>query len=149
MSSEAGRPAASPSFVTPEYIEDFRRAAHQAVDWVADYLRDPRRYPVVSKIKPGDLIDALPAQAPEQGENYEQIFRDFEKLVIPAVTHWNHPDFFAFFATSSCAMKFSVNDPLNSVNNRFPSITACGERLLCAPRRPTSERKSLKMLVSA
>ncbi|MBZ5647502.1 MAG: amino acid decarboxylase [Acidobacteriia bacterium] len=103
MSSEAGRPAVSPSFITPEYIEDFRRAAHQAVDWVADYLRDPRRYPVVSKIKPGDLIDALPAAAPEQGENYEKILRDFEKLVIPAVTHWNHPDFFAFFATSSCA----------------------------------------------
>ncbi len=103
MPSRAGRPAASLSFVTPEYIDEFRRAAHQAVDWVAEYLRDPRRYPVVSPIKPGELIDALPGRAPERGESYEVILRDFEKLIVPAVTHWNHPDFFAFFATSSCA----------------------------------------------
>ncbi len=103
MPSEAVPPAVSPSFVTPEYIEDFRRAAHQAVDWVAEYLRDPRKYPVVSRIKPGELVDALPASAPEHGESYERILGDFEKLVLPAVTHWNHPDFFAFFATSSCA----------------------------------------------
>ena len=103
MPSEAGRPGVSASFITPQYIDEFRRAAHQAVDWVADYLRDPRKYPVVSQIKPGDLIDALPANAPEQGESYEEILRDFEKLIIPAVTHWNHPNFFAFFAISSSA----------------------------------------------
>ncbi len=103
MPSEAGRPAASPSFITPEYIDQFRRAAHQAVDWVAEYLRDPRKYPVVSPIKPGELMDALPAMGPEQGESYEVILRDFEKLVVPAVTHWNHPAFFAFFAISSSA----------------------------------------------
>ncbi len=103
MGSETGVPAAAPSFITAEYIDEFRRAAHQAVDWVAEYLRDPRKYPVVSRIKPGELIDALPAEAPEQGETYGVILRDFEKLIVPAVTHWNHPDFFAFFATSSCA----------------------------------------------
>ncbi|HVP42223.1 MAG TPA: pyridoxal-dependent decarboxylase [Terriglobales bacterium] len=102
MPSESGRPAAS-SFITAEYIEQFRRAAHQAVDWTAEYLRDPRKYPVVSQIKPGELIDALPASAPERGESYEAILQDFEKLIIPAVTHWNHPDFFAFFAISSSA----------------------------------------------
>ncbi|HYX68146.1 MAG TPA: pyridoxal-dependent decarboxylase [Terriglobales bacterium] len=104
MPPQAQQPAASPaSFITPEYIEDFRRAAHQAVDWVAEYLRDPRRYPVVARIQPGELVDALPATAPEQGEPYERIWQDFEQKILPAVTHWNHPDFFAFFATSSCA----------------------------------------------
>ncbi len=103
MASEAGQPAGAQSFITPEYIEQFRRAAHQAVDWIAEYLRDPRKYPVVSRNKPGELIDALPKSAPEHGESYELILRDFEKLILPAVTHWNHPDFFAFFATSSCA----------------------------------------------
>ena len=105
MPSQGGEPAASPStsFVTPQYIDDFRRAAHQAVDWVAEYLRDARKYPVVPRIRPGELIDALPAAAPEQGESYEVILRDFEKVILPAVTHWNHPDFFAFFAISSSA----------------------------------------------
>ncbi len=103
MASEAGQPAGAQSFITSEYIEQFRRAAHQAVDWIAEYLRDPRKYPVVSRNKPGELIDALPKSAPEHGESYELILRDFEKLILPAVTHWNHPDFFAFFATSSCA----------------------------------------------
>lgn len=80
------------------YVEDFRRAAHQAVDWIADYLGDTRRYPVLPKIKPGDLIDALPKQAPEHGESFDRILRDFQKKIMPAVTHWNHPRFMAYFA---------------------------------------------------
>lgn len=93
--------SAQSSFITPEYIEDFRRAAHQAVDWIADYLRDPRRYPVLPAIKPGALIDALPHAAPESSEDYGAILKDFEDIVLPAVTHWNHPRFLAYFATSS------------------------------------------------
>ena len=81
-----------------EYTEDFRRAAHQAVDWIADYLENSRRYPVLPQIKPGDLIDALPRSAPEKGEAFADILRDFERQVIPAVTHWNHPRFMAYFA---------------------------------------------------
>jgi len=80
------------------YIEDFRRAGHEAVDWIADYLTNVRQYPVLSRNRPGELVDALPASAPEQGESFEAIFRDFEKLVLPAVTHWNHPGFMAYFA---------------------------------------------------
>ena len=93
--------SAQSSFITHEYIEDFRRAAHQAVDWIADYLRDPRRYPVLPALKPGDLIDALPPAAPENGEHFGAILKDFEDIVLPAVTHWNHPRFLAYFATSS------------------------------------------------
>ncbi len=82
----------------PEYVEDFRRAGHQAVDWVAEYLENTRQYPVLPRIKPGDLVDALPASAPEKGESFEAILRDFDRLILPAVTHWNHPGFFAYFS---------------------------------------------------
>ena len=81
-----------------QYAEDFRRAAHQTVDWIADYLEHARRYPVLSKIKPGDLIAALPKSAPAAGEPYSALLRDFEQQVLPAVTHWNHPRFMAYFA---------------------------------------------------
>lgn len=80
------------------YIEDFRRAGHEVVDWIAAYLADPRRYPVLPRIQPGDLIDALPKAAPETGEPFEAILADFENTILPAVTHWNHPGFLAYFA---------------------------------------------------
>jgi aromatic-L-amino-acid decarboxylase len=80
------------------YVEDFRQAAHQAVDWIADYLSHTRRYPVLPQIHPGELIDALPAAAPEKGEPFARILRDFDKKILPAVTHWNHPRFMAYFA---------------------------------------------------
>jgi len=81
-----------------EEAEEFRRAAHQAVDWIAGYLENPRRYPVLPRVKPGDLLDALPRSAPERGETYAALLRDFEQLILPAVTHWNHPGFMAYFA---------------------------------------------------
>lgn len=81
----------------PEYVEDFRRAGHEAVDWIASYLAHPRQYPVLPGVKPGDLVDALPASGPEKGESFHRIFEDFQNKVLPAVTHWNHPGFFAYF----------------------------------------------------
>src|ERR1700730_12390493 len=81
-----------------EYIEDFRRAGHEAVEWIAGYLADPGRYPVVAEVKPGYLVDALPASAPTQGESFAAIMKDFDRVIMPAVTQWNHPRFFAYFA---------------------------------------------------
>ncbi|MGH9524230.1 MAG: pyridoxal phosphate-dependent decarboxylase family protein, partial [Terriglobales bacterium] len=88
---------------TPEqdwsaYTADFRRAAHQAVDWAADYLDRVGDLPVVPNRAPGDLVDALPASAPDAGESFDQILRDFDNTIVPAVTHWNHPRFLAYFA---------------------------------------------------
>jgi aromatic-L-amino-acid/L-tryptophan decarboxylase len=80
------------------YVEDFRRAGHETVDWIAKYLENAREYPVLPDVKPGALIDALPKSAPEQGETFDAMLRDFDRLVMPAVTHWNHPRFFAYFA---------------------------------------------------
>src|SRR5215510_9131006 len=80
---------------------DFRTEAHRVADWVADYLEQVERYPVLAQVQPGELRDALPGAAPEHGESFDAIFQDFVRLVLPAVTHWNHPGFLAYFAISA------------------------------------------------
>ncbi len=80
---------------------EFRRLGHEVVDWIADYLADPREYPVLPKVKPGELTDSLPASGPERGEPMERILTDFRDLILPAVTHWNHPRFMAYFSVSA------------------------------------------------
>ena len=80
--------------------EEFRTSAHQVVDWMADFLRDVREYPVLPSVTPGALIDALPKSAPERGESMDAILEDFRKLIVPGITHWNHPRFFAYFSIS-------------------------------------------------
>src|SRR5580658_2062603 len=81
--------------------EEFRAAAHQTVDWIADYLRDIRQYPVQPNVEPGALIACLPKSGPEQGEPIEAILKDFRQLIVPGVTHWNHPRFFGYFSISA------------------------------------------------
>jgi len=81
--------------------DEFRASGHQVVDWIADYLRDIRNLPVLPNVQPGDLMDALPAAGPEQGESMDAILADFRNLIIPGVTHWNHPRFFGYFSISA------------------------------------------------
>jgi aromatic-L-amino-acid decarboxylase len=80
------------------YVEDFRRSGHDTVDWIARYLAETRKYPVLATTKPGQLADSLPPRGPEHGETFDAMLRDFDRIVMPAVTHWNHPAFFAYFA---------------------------------------------------
>jgi len=82
---------------------EFRTHGHALVEWVAAYLTGSERYPVLPRVAPGDLTRSLPASAPEHGEPFEQIFADFERLIVPALTHWNHPGFFAYFAITGSA----------------------------------------------
>jgi len=77
--------------------DEFRAAAHRAVDWVGDYLDTIRERPVLSQVKPGQVRSSLPAVPPAEGERLAAIFEDFERLVLPGITHWNHPRFFAYF----------------------------------------------------
>jgi aromatic-L-amino-acid decarboxylase len=81
--------------------EEFRKFAHEAVDWMADYLAHADRYPVLPHVQPGELIDALPRGGPERGEPMSAILEDFRRKVVPAATHWNHPGFMAYFAISA------------------------------------------------
>jgi aromatic-L-amino-acid decarboxylase len=82
---------------------EFRRQAHALVDWIATYLEQVERYPVVPRVAPGDVRSALPRHAPEHGEPFESVFADFERILVPAQTHWNHPGFLAYFASSASA----------------------------------------------
>ena len=84
--------------------DEFRAAAHQLVDWMADYLGGGvERYPVMSRVEPGALRAALPASPPREGEPLQRLLDDAEQLVMPGVTHWNHPGFFAYFAITGSA----------------------------------------------
>ena len=83
--------------------DDFRRFGHQLIDWVADYFDQLEDLPVLAQIEPGSLKTQLPAAAPEQGESMEQIIGDLDRLIVPALTHWSHPSFFAYFAASPSA----------------------------------------------
>jgi aromatic-L-amino-acid decarboxylase len=78
--------------------QDFRREGHRLVDWIADYFSSIDLYPVLSRVQPGDVQAALPPEAPERGESFDQILSDFERILLPGITHWNHPGFFAYFA---------------------------------------------------
>jgi len=80
--------------------EEFRRFGHELVDWMADYLAHVRDHPVLPKVHPGELTDRLPPSAPEEGEPMEAILRDFRELIVPGMTHWNHPRFLGYFAVS-------------------------------------------------
>jgi aromatic-L-amino-acid/L-tryptophan decarboxylase len=77
--------------------EAFRRHGHEVIEWVADYLRDVERYRVLPDVRPGDVRDRLPAAPPLRGEAFESILADFREIILPGVTHWNHPRFFAYF----------------------------------------------------
>jgi aromatic-L-amino-acid/L-tryptophan decarboxylase len=79
----------------------FRAAAHEVVDRIADYLRDIERYPVLPPIEPGSIAPQLPSAAPDEPEPLAAILADIDRLVIPNATHWQHPGFFAYFATSA------------------------------------------------
>lgn len=81
--------------------EEFRKYGHEVVDWIADYLADVRDYPVLAQVTPGHLTSELPASGPETGEPMERVLEDFRKLIVPAVTHWNHPRFMAYFSVSA------------------------------------------------
>jgi aromatic-L-amino-acid decarboxylase len=71
------------------------------LDWIARYLDHPERYPVLSQVKPGEIRRSLPNCPPANAEPLDAILTDFDKLIVPGITHWNHPGFFGYFATSS------------------------------------------------
>lgn len=83
--------------------ELFRQYGHRVVDWAADYLSGSEQYPVLSQVAPGDIRSRLPARAPEDSETMDEILGDFSKIILPGITHWNHPAFFAYFAITGSA----------------------------------------------
>ena len=80
--------------------EEFRRHGHAMVDWIADYYARVESLPVLSQVAPGQIRSSLPAQPPTHGEPFEDMLRDVEKLILPGITHWQSPNFFAYFPTA-------------------------------------------------
>ena len=76
---------------------DFRKHAHQLVDWMADYFEDVEDKPVKPDLKPGDILKQLPDSAPESSESFEDMFEDFEEIIMPGMTHWESPYFMGYF----------------------------------------------------
>ena len=81
--------------------ESFRRYAHEFVDWIADYLENIERFPVMSRVKPGEIRSKLRASPPEEGESMERIFADFKEILLPGMTHWQHPGWHAYFPANN------------------------------------------------
>lgn len=82
-------------------IKEFREHAHSFVDWMADYLENVERYPVRAQVEPGEIAAKLPTSPPQEGEPMAQIFADFERDIMPGITHWQHPNFFAYFTANA------------------------------------------------
>src|SRR6266699_919116 len=90
--------AQQPSATGDMDTESFRRYGHQVVDWIADYLANVGKYPVLSQNAPGAIRSALPAYPPVQPEAMEAILADVDRIVLPGITHWNSPGFMAYFS---------------------------------------------------
>ena len=95
-------------------IDEFKKYGHQIVDWIADYYTHIEDYPVKSSVRPGEIFNTLPLRAPDKGEDFDKILKDFDVIIMPGMTHWQHPSFFAYF----------------NANTSFPSIL--GELLTSA-----------------
>jgi aromatic-L-amino-acid decarboxylase len=81
--------------------EEFRRHGHAVVDWIADYYTRIESYPVLSRAEPGQVRASLPANPPLKGESFAAILGDVEKVILPGITHWQSPNFFAFFPANA------------------------------------------------
>ncbi len=83
--------------------EEFRRWGYKTIDWIANYLENVENLPVLSQVEPGEIRAKLPETAPQKGESFEEILKDLDRIIIPGITHWQSPNFFAFFPTGISA----------------------------------------------
>jgi aromatic-L-amino-acid decarboxylase len=81
--------------------EEFRRFGYAVIDWIADYQRRVESLPVLAQVKPGQIRAKLPARPPEQGEPFDQLLCDLDRIILPGLTHWQSPNFFAFFPANN------------------------------------------------
>jgi aromatic-L-amino-acid decarboxylase len=97
--------------------EEFQRQAQRVVQWMGDYLARPERFPVVPRVGPGEIAATLPTEPPASAESLDQILDDFERLIVPGVTHWNHPGFFAYFAITASGPGILAEMLMSTLNN--------------------------------
>jgi len=93
--------------------EEFRRIGHQVVDWIADYRAQVGERPVMSPVEPGSIRARLPVSPPAQSESFDAVFQDLERLILPGLSHWQHPSFFGYFP-SNCGLASVLGDYLST-----------------------------------
>src|SRR5512138_480843 len=81
--------------------EEFRKHAHELVEWMAGYMENVEGYPVKSSVRPGEIFGKLPDAPPQNPESFESFFRDFNEIIMPGITHWQSPNFFAYFPANT------------------------------------------------
>src|SRR6201984_3303788 len=81
--------------------EDFRRHGYEVIDWIADYYSRIESFPVLSQVKPGEIRASLPTAVPQKGEEFAALLKDVEKKILPGITHWQSPNFYAFFPSNA------------------------------------------------
>ena len=81
--------------------EELRRRGHEAIDWVVDYLAGIEQRPVLSRVEPGEVAASLPEHPPARGESFDEVLADLDRVVMPGITHWQHPSWFAFFNSNT------------------------------------------------
>jgi aromatic-L-amino-acid decarboxylase len=81
--------------------EEFRKQGYAAIDWIANYLERIESLPVRSRVAPGEVREALPAHPPERGEPFDAVLADLDRAILPGITHWQHPSFFAYFPANA------------------------------------------------
>ncbi len=81
--------------------DEFRRHGRAVVDWIADYMERVESLPVLSQVAPGEIRAALPPEPPMHGEPFEDMLRDVDEIILPGLTHWQSPNFFAFFPANN------------------------------------------------
>nr|HEV7953694.1 pyridoxal-dependent decarboxylase [Candidatus Acidoferrales bacterium] len=80
--------------------EEFRKYGHQLIDWIADYRTRVAEFPVMARTAPGEVRAQLPASPPENPEKFDAIFKDMDSIVMPGLSHWQHPRFFGYFPSN-------------------------------------------------
>ena len=81
--------------------EEFRRQGHAMIDWIADYYARIENFPVLARVKPGEIRSQLPPQAPQKGEPFDKVLSDVDRIILPGITHWQSPNFFAYFCSNA------------------------------------------------
>ena len=83
--------------------DEFRKHAHELVDWMASYMDEVEKYPVKSSVKPGEVFTKLPDDPPVKPESFESFMKDLDEIIMPGMSHWQSPNFFAYFPANTSA----------------------------------------------
>jgi aromatic-L-amino-acid decarboxylase len=109
---------------------EFRRLGHELIDWVADYRERLEELPVMSRVRPGEIHAQLPAEPPEQGESLREVVAELDRVVLPGISHWNHPGWFAYFPSNtdlSSVLADLVSSGLGAQGMNWVTSPACTE----------------------